>query len=442
MTGNTHVAVGIASALVITQPKTVSGCLCAITGGIIGGMLCDIDSPSKRESLDYRKDPYGWQIYVFVILTIGGLLALDYVAGDGAVNYVLSSFGTPILLGGIAFLAICVYGSHTIHRTFMHSILADVLLTITVFLFCRPLAVPFAIGFSSHLVIDFFNKKKVQYFWPVPVRIGLNKYPSDGKLNEAIGGIGTIASIYLFVYFFVRSFTNSLLFTRVHDFFLSPVSIMGFTTIPMLVPYLIIINIISFIMYTLDYYFYMHGLGFYKCSDEDAETMSEFIMTLLLAFDILGGMIGKLLSVFIIEKGKFFKAEAIANFNLYIIPLCILISWMVFLLKFFFPPAEDEIKMLANTEIANIRLSHIVLIYFSVVNIITMLLFPKMRRFAKVITPREKLCMILSFFGGASGGYLIMKTTGKHQHASMLSNTLPEMIVMHAIILTCIILVI
>ena len=66
-----------------------------------------------------------------------------------------------------------------------------------------------------------------------------------------------------------------------------------------------------------------------------------------------------------------------------------------------------------------------------------MLLFPLMQQFANIITPREKLCMILSLIGGATGGYLSMKTTGKNENATMLVYTLPEMMVMDAIVLAC-----
>ena len=90
MTGSTHVAIGIASSLAILQPKTIPECLCAITGGAIGGMISDIDSPKKRESLDYRDDPYGWQIYTFLGIAITVLLALDFFEGNGAVDFCIS----------------------------------------------------------------------------------------------------------------------------------------------------------------------------------------------------------------------------------------------------------------------------------------------------------------------------------------------------------------
>ena len=43
MMRNTHLAMGIASAVAVTRPNTVPECLVAIMGGVIGGLLCDID---------------------------------------------------------------------------------------------------------------------------------------------------------------------------------------------------------------------------------------------------------------------------------------------------------------------------------------------------------------------------------------------------------------
>lgn len=438
MTGSTHVAVGVASSLIVLQPKTVPECLCALTGGIIGGMISDIDSPGKRKTLDYSDDPYGWQIGVFVVLFICLLLGLDYMAGNGAVEYLLTHMGVPLFIGGIAFIGISLYGTRTIHRTFMHSFLAGIALSVSMWFFCRPLAEPFAIGFISHMLIDFFNRKKVQYFWPIPVKIGLNRYPSDGKLNRILGATGALVSIFLFVYFFINSFAASTLLPRTIKFFSMPISIKNYITVPMIVPYLIIINVISFVVYFLDYHLFMNSIGFYRGSDEDAYEMSEFIMTLLLVIDISGGMIGKILAVLVLIKGKFYKAEQLANFNLYVIPICLLVSWIFVLSTFLLPVLIPWARPIASICIGLVPVRYLILLYFLIINIITMTVFPKVKRFAIAITPREKWLFILSILGGASGAYFAMKTTGNHENAVLFSETLPDIITMHAIVLTCV----
>ena len=154
MTGKTHVAIGIASSLAIVQPKTIPECLCAITGGMMGGMISDIDSPGKLKSMDYREDPYGWQVYSFVGLALIIVLGIDYVSGDGVIDYVINNLNLLLLVGVVAFTALCVFGAITSHRTFTHSIIAGAMFTFSIWCFCRLLAIPFAIGFVSHLIID------------------------------------------------------------------------------------------------------------------------------------------------------------------------------------------------------------------------------------------------------------------------------------------------
>ena len=436
MTGKTHVAVGIASSLAIVQPKTIPEYLCAITGGMIGGMISDIDSQGKLQSMDYTEDPYGWQVYAFVVIALIIVLGIDYVSGDGVVDYVISNHKPLLFVGIIAFAGLCVFGATTSHRTFTHSIIAGVMFTLSIWCFCRPLAIPFAIGFASHLIIDFFNKQKTQYFWPFRIKFGLNLFPSAGRLNEVLGGIGVIASIYLGAYFFINGFAGSTLHTRLIEIFSQPITICG-RIFPFIVPYLIAANVIGFVVYVVDYILYMCGMGFYDGSDRHANAMSDFIMTLLLAIDFCGGMIGKLIAVLVLTKGKVFKDEENGNINLFIIPICVLIIWLAFLCTFFFPSAIAWVKPLSELRVGNIPVRYIGLGYFLIINIITMLLFPLMQQFANIITPREKLCMILSLIGGATGGYLSMKTTGKNENATMLVYTLPEMMVMDAIVLAC-----
>ena len=436
MEGKTHIAVGIASSLAILQPKSIPECLCATIGGLIGSIISDIDQPKSRESIDYRDDPYGWQVYTFIVLAIVILLCLDYVDGNGAAEYIINNFGTTIIVGLIAFIGLCIISSQTVHRTFTHSIIAGILFTLCVWVFCQPLSIPFAIGFASHLFLDILNQKKTQLLWPLPWRMSLNLFPFDGKFNDFLCGLGAIASIYLLSYFVIHSFSTSNLFIKLMRVLSGSISILNID-VPFFLVYLITINIIGFVAYMIDYICWTRGLLFYKGSDKDADEMAEFIMTLLLFIDLAGGMIGKLLVVFMNTKGKIYKAEAYANYNLYIIPLCFLISWLALLLTFYIPALSETLYPLSIIEIYGIPVRFIVLGYFVIINIITLFLFPKMKRFHYQITPREKLCMILSFIGGATGGYLSIKFTGKNENASMLVNTLPEMIIMHAIVLTC-----
>ena len=331
-------------------------------------MISDIDSQGKLQSMDYREDPYGWQVYAFVVIALIIVLGIDYVSGDGVVDYVINNYKPLLFVGIIAFAGLCVFGATTLHRTFTHSIIAGVMFTLSIWCFCRPLAIPFAIGFASHLIIDLINKQKTQYFWPLRIKFGLNLFPSDGRLNEVLGGIGVIASIYLGAYFFINDFAGSTLHTRLIEIFSRAITICG-RTFPFIVLYLIVANAIDFILFLVDYYLFMWGQGFYGGSDEHANTMSEFIMTLFLAIDICGGMIGKLIAVLITTKGKIYKTEELANFNLFIIPICVLVSWLAFLCTFFFPSVIAWVKPLSELRVGNIPVRYIGLGYFLIINL-------------------------------------------------------------------------
>ena len=252
-----------------------------------------------------------------------------------------------------------------------------------------------------------------------------------------LGALGTVISIYLGAYFFINSFADSVLLTKAFNFFSAPVSIMGIITVPMFVPYLIIINLVALVAYTIDYNLWIRGLGFYGGSDKEADEMSSFIMTLLLLVDIAGGVIGKLIVVFITQRGKLYKAEKLANVNLYVIPICLLASWLAVLFTFFFPDLIAWVKPLSQLAIGGVPIRYIVLGYLVIINLVTMFVFPRVQQFAKLITKREKASFALCFLGGASGGYLAMKITGSHESAVLFSDTLPDMIIAHAIVLTC-----
>ena len=56
MMGKTHLFMGITAAAVLTRPDTVGGCLAALMGGAVGGVLSDIDVKSGKGR---RDDPAG-----------------------------------------------------------------------------------------------------------------------------------------------------------------------------------------------------------------------------------------------------------------------------------------------------------------------------------------------------------------------------------------------
>ncbi len=185
MLGRTHVAVGVASALVILHPTTVTGILGAVAGGTLGGAICDLDTrkaqvgDGKISSLELS------------VLLVFGTAVIDYITKAGVYSYILSHMNTTALL---LFLGGCVVGFFSPHRSVMHSIIALVFFSVLIRQICLPIAAAFTIGFISHLVLDLLNKKGMLLLFPLPFRICFDLCASDGAVNKHLGRIATTLS--------------------------------------------------------------------------------------------------------------------------------------------------------------------------------------------------------------------------------------------------------
>ena len=54
MMGKTHMIAGIGAAVLISPPDTIGGCLQALLGGALGGLICDLDVQSSTYCRDAR----------------------------------------------------------------------------------------------------------------------------------------------------------------------------------------------------------------------------------------------------------------------------------------------------------------------------------------------------------------------------------------------------
>ena len=54
MMGKTHMIAGIGAAVLILPPDTIGGCLQALLGGALGGLICDLDVQSSTYCRDAR----------------------------------------------------------------------------------------------------------------------------------------------------------------------------------------------------------------------------------------------------------------------------------------------------------------------------------------------------------------------------------------------------
>ncbi len=86
------------------------------------------------------------------------------------------------------------------HRGFFHSLLFGILMSGVFYYSNSGFYLEFIIGYFSHLVLDLFNYKTVQLFWPLKIKTkGFIKTNSfTGKL---IGVFLLVADVYLVILF-------------------------------------------------------------------------------------------------------------------------------------------------------------------------------------------------------------------------------------------------
>ena len=164
--GKTHIAIGIAMAYVIMQPKTVSEFAAATVGGSIGGVMADIDvhiDRSNKYAAGASMDALYGEILAIAI-SVGALIS-DCLAGGSVLQDIIKQWETAVI-GTTLFFVLTVIGERSKHRDKTHSVLACVLFSLSVMLVNPYIGACFIIGYSSHLIIDLFNRSPIRLLYP------------------------------------------------------------------------------------------------------------------------------------------------------------------------------------------------------------------------------------------------------------------------------------
>lgn len=203
MLGKTHFTMGIAAALIVTHPTTVSGVLAAVAAGGIGGKLPDIDQKKpkiKRESI-YNT--------IIELIFIGILIAVDCFIGNGFCRYIADHWGPRVWFGFAGIVALIIIGNKTEHRSFTHSLVCLTLFGVSVYCACLPMALPFAVGYASHIVLDLFNIKEISLFFPLKYKFSLKLCEARGNVNTVLYWIGLSFAVILGAVFLFRALLNA-----------------------------------------------------------------------------------------------------------------------------------------------------------------------------------------------------------------------------------------
>ncbi len=198
------------------------------------------------------------------------------------------------------------------------------------YIICAPLAPAFLIGYGTHIILDFFNKGGMCLFWPIRKRFCLGICSANKTANAVLETVGEILCDLLVAYFLVRALFNHNQSIRILEALNAPFS----EGISNLGAWLIIINIVTFLVENLNFNLWLKGKGPYQTHDEnfnaekDTATMSFMQRTMYILF-VLGGALGGLLAYITIAfKGKKYIKDGSLGLA---IPLfgavCVIIEW-------------------------------------------------------------------------------------------------------------------
>ena len=199
MLGKTHMAVGVAAGLLVLQPKNLQELILGTGVSAIGSVISDIDVGTSESHKDADK---------IIGMTIAALLfmvAVECIWHVGIYKKLMRDSSVPReIIAAAIFLGICAFGKEQSHRSFMHSILALVLLTGCVAIFL-PLAAPyFEIGFLSHLSADLLNRRGERLLYPWKKGFCLRLCSSSGIVNKWMFQIGILVSAGMFLLLLVN----------------------------------------------------------------------------------------------------------------------------------------------------------------------------------------------------------------------------------------------
>lgn len=197
MTGKTHLTVGTASALVFTKPQTLKELTLCIGVAAIGSLICDIDVKTTKSHKTADR--------IIPLSIIAAVLCwyMEYRYSLGIFDsFKRDSNIARLMLGFAAFLVICWFGKEQPHRSFMHSILACLLLTGAVYVMFPAVAEYFGIAMASHMIIDTLNYKNVKLLYPLKTGVSFNVCHAKGPINNYVGYAGMIVIVLEGILFF------------------------------------------------------------------------------------------------------------------------------------------------------------------------------------------------------------------------------------------------
>lgn len=190
MTGKTHLAVGTATALCITQPAHLKDWVLCMGAAIVGSVISDVDV-STSDSREALNKITATACLAFVIVVI-----LEYIFHLGILkNFNRESNLFRFIIGFAVLLVVCTFGKNQPHRSFMHSIVGLFILSGIVAFMYPEVQLYFTVAMLSHILIDLLNKRKVRLLYPAKMGFCFRLCTADGMVNTCLFWIGSAITI-------------------------------------------------------------------------------------------------------------------------------------------------------------------------------------------------------------------------------------------------------
>ena len=199
--GRTHFAVGTAAALLICQPGTVKEFLMGAGIAATGALISDIDVGTSES---HKKADLIVNSCILGIAALTAAQFLGYINLEHFKEVMLKSNMIHAAVGFVILLALSAFGKECPHRGFMHSFLACAAFSWCINKMMPAFSTYFFIGFLSHLILDFLNKRGLQLFFPWDKRFCLKLCLADGMVDRMLcfaGGAGICIAVICFLFF-------------------------------------------------------------------------------------------------------------------------------------------------------------------------------------------------------------------------------------------------
>lgn len=178
MTGRTHLAVGVAAALLAAGPAAgLTGLAVAAAGGAVGAVLPDLDVRDTAHPWRERLTRAG------AAALFAGALVFDAANGASLAREAVTHGVGPLSLGAVGLVALACAARLSAHRSFSHSLPALVGFAAATWLVCPPLAPSVALGFATHLALDLLTYRGLRLLWPARRRLSLGLCHTGGIVD-------------------------------------------------------------------------------------------------------------------------------------------------------------------------------------------------------------------------------------------------------------------